>query len=97
MLVEPIIFRGDERLLHTFGYFADGDRRTPLFTKLCNEAAIARIDLQRSLEAYVLQALGRGELGQRPPCHADDHTDRQGEAREQSVESEAQHVVVTGN
>ena len=53
MLIETIVFGGQNRLFHDFGYVLDTYECTPLFAELTNQMTICRIDAQRNFWSVI--------------------------------------------
>ncbi|HRH85495.1 MAG TPA: hypothetical protein PLO41_01495, partial [Rubrivivax sp.] len=62
VLIEAIVFGGDDRLLEQGRHLLDGHRRAPLLTEFGNQAPVVGEHLERRLQPHLAQRLDRGEL-----------------------------------
>jgi hypothetical protein len=62
MLVEALVFRGENRLRHDGGNILDQHEVASFLAELADQVAVAGVDAQRDLRLIVGQYLDRGQL-----------------------------------
>ena len=88
VLEVPVVLAREECLDEPLRHLVEAQRRAPLLAELGDQLALAGVDPQRDLEAYVAEDLGGGKLRRQVPVDTADSA-RRDEHRQQHEDAES--------